>query len=218
MITTDAEGCVDYINPVAQDLTEWDMRSARGKPVTEIMTIINEHTRATVDNPVMRCLKEGRVITLAENSVLINKGGDEIPVQDSAAPIRDRIGNIIGSVMVFHDTSKESRLFRQLSYQASHDAVTGLINRREFENRLVGSLETLRSDPEQTHALLYIDLDQFKVVNDTFGHTAGDELLRQLSELVQANIRSTDLLARLGGDEFAISARALQRTTCNRSR
>ncbi len=204
VITTDADGCVDYINPVAQDLVAWDMRSARGKPVTDIMTIINEHTRATVDNPVMRCLKEGRVITLAENSILINKSGDEVPIQDSAAPIRDRIGNIIGSVMVFHDTSKESRLFRQLSYQASHDAVTGLINRHEFENRLVGSLETLRSDPEQMHALLYIDLDQFKVVNDTFGHTAGDELLRQLSEIVQTNIRSTDLLARLGGDEFAI--------------
>jgi diguanylate cyclase (GGDEF)-like protein/PAS domain S-box-containing protein len=204
VITTDAEGCVDYINPVAQDLTAWDMRGARGKPVTDIMTIINEHTRATVDNPVVRCLQEGRVITLAENSVLINKSGDEVPIQDSAAPIRDRIGNIIGSVMVFHDTSKESRLFRQLSYQASHDAVTGLINRREFENRLVGSLDIVRNDPEQMHALLYIDLDQFKVVNDTFGHTAGDELLRQLSEIVQSNIRSTDLLARLGGDEFAI--------------
>jgi diguanylate cyclase (GGDEF)-like protein/PAS domain S-box-containing protein len=204
VITTDAEGCVDYINPVAQDLTGWDMRGARRKPVTDIMTIINEHTRATVDNPVMRCLKDGRVTTLAENSILINKAGDEVPIQDSAAPIRDRIGNIIGSVMVFHDTSKESRLFRQLSYQASHDAVTGLINRREFENRLVGSLETLRNEPDRTHALLYIDLDQFKVVNDTFGHTAGDELLRQLSELVQTNIRSTDLLARLGGDEFAI--------------
>jgi diguanylate cyclase (GGDEF)-like protein/PAS domain S-box-containing protein len=204
VITTDAEGCVDYINPVAQDLTAWDMRGARGKPVTDIMTIVNEHTRATVDNPVMRCLQEGRVITLAENSILINKNGDEVPIQDSAAPIRDRIGNIIGSVMVFHDTSKESRLFRQLSYQASHDAVTGLINRREFENRLVGSLDAVRNDPEQMHALLYIDLDQFKVVNDTFGHTAGDELLRQLSEIVQTNIRSTDLLARLGGDEFAI--------------
>jgi diguanylate cyclase (GGDEF)-like protein len=172
--------------------------------VTEIMTIINEHTRATVDNPVMRCLKEGRVITLAENSILMNKAGDEVPIQDSAAPIRDRIGNIIGSVMVFHDTSKESRLFRQLSYQASHDAVTGLINRIEFENRLAGSFDNLRSEPDRTHALLYIDLDQFKVVNDTFGHTAGDELLRQLSDLVQTNIRSTDLLARLGGDEFAI--------------
>ena len=204
VITTDADGRVDYINPVAQDLTGWDMRTAKGKPVTEIMTIINEHTRATVENPVMRCLKDGRVITLAENSILITRNSDEIPIQDSAAPIRDRIGNIIGSVMVFHDTSKESRLFRQLSYQASHDSLTGLINRSEFENRLVGSFESLKNDPEQTHALLYLDLDQFKVVNDTFGHAAGDELLRQLSEIVQTNIRSTDIFARLGGDEFAI--------------
>jgi len=204
VITTDAEGNIDYINPVAQDLTGWDMRSASGKPVTEIMTIINEHTRATVDNPVMRCLKDGRVITLAENSVLITRKSDEIPVQDSAAPIRDRIGNIIGSVMVFHDTSKESRLFRQLSYQASHDAITGLINRREFENRIIESFDVLKNDPERTHALLYLDLDQFKVVNDTFGHTAGDELLRQLTQTVQAQIRSTDVFARLGGDEFGI--------------
>jgi diguanylate cyclase (GGDEF)-like protein len=168
------------------------------------MTIINEHTRATVDNPVMRCLKEGRVITLEENSILITKNSDEVPIQDSAAPIRDRIGNIIGSVMVFHDVSKESRLFRQLSYQASHDSLTGLINRREFENRLVNALDAIRGDEEATHALLYLDLDQFKVVNDTFGHTAGDALLRQLSEIVHGRVRSTDLLARLGGDEFGI--------------
>jgi diguanylate cyclase (GGDEF)-like protein/PAS domain S-box-containing protein len=204
VITTDADGNIDYINPVAQDLTGWDMRSARNRPVTEIMTIINEHTRATVDNPVVRCLKEGRVITLEENSILISKGSEEVPIQDSAAPIRDRIGNIIGSVMVFHDVSKESRLFRQLSYQASHDALTDLINRREFENRLVTAIDSIRGKPDVTHALLYLDLDQFKVVNDTFGHSAGDALLRRLSELVHANIRSTDLLARLGGDEFAI--------------
>jgi diguanylate cyclase (GGDEF)-like protein/PAS domain S-box-containing protein len=204
VVTTDAEGYIDYINPVAQDLTGWDMRGASGKPITEIMTIINEHTRATVENPVMRCLKDGRVITLAENSILITRQSDEIPIQDSAAPIRDRIGNIIGSVMVFHDTSKESRLFRQLSYQASHDSLTGLINRREFENCLVSGIEDLRSDPDKTHALLYLDLDQFKVVNDTFGHTAGDELLRQLSEIVQKQIRTTDIFSRLGGDEFGI--------------
>ncbi len=204
VITTDADGVVDYINPVAQDLTGWDMRSARNAAVTDIMMIVNEHTRATVENPVIRCLKEGRVISLAENSVLITKNGDEVPIQDSAAPIRDRIGNIIGSVMIFHDVSKDSRLFRQLSYQASHDTLTGLINRREFENCLIGALEKTRDDNEQTHALLYLDLDQFKVVNDTFGHIAGDALLRQLSELIQANIRSTDMLARLGGDEFGI--------------
>ncbi len=204
VITTDADGNVDYINPVAQDLTGWDMRSARDTAVTDIMMIVNEHTRATVENPVIRCLKEGRVVTLAENAVLITKDGDEVPIQDSAAPIRDRIGNIIGCVMVFHDVSKETRLFRQLSYQASHDTLTGLINRREFENCLIGAMEQTRDNPEETHALLYVDLDQFKVVNDTFGHTAGDALLRQLTEQIQANIRSTDLLARLGGDEFGI--------------
>ena len=204
VITTDADGRVDYINPVAQDLTGWDIRSARGKPVTEIMMIINEHTRATVENPVVRCLSDGRTVTLTENSILIAKNGDEIPVQDSAAPIRDRIGNIIGSVMVFHDVSKETRLFRQLSYQASHDALTDLINRREFENRLIESMREIRGNPDSTHALLYLDLDQFKVVNDTFGHTAGDALLRQLTELVHTKIRSSDILARLGGDEFGI--------------
>ncbi|MGB5334040.1 MAG: EAL domain-containing protein [Woeseiaceae bacterium] len=204
VITTDAEGNVDYINPVAQDLIGWDMRSAKGSHVTDIMMIVNEHTRASVENPVVRCLKEGRVVTLAENSVLITRKSEEVPIQDSAAPIRDRIGNIIGSVMVFHDVSKESRLFRQLSYQASHDTLTGLVNRREFENHLIGALDRLRDNDEEAHALLYVDLDQFKVVNDTFGHTAGDALLRQLTELVQNNIRSSDVLARLGGDEFGI--------------
>ncbi len=204
VITADADGNVDYINPVAQDLTGWDMRSARGRPVTDIMMIVNSHTRAAVENPVVCCLKEGRVITLAENSVLITQDGDEVPIQDSAAPIRDRIGNIVGAVMVFHDGSKETRLFRQLSYQASHDTLTGLINRREFENNLIGALERIRDNAENTHALLYLDLDQFKVVNDTFGHSAGDALLRLLTEQIQAKIRSSDVLARLGGDEFGI--------------
>lgn len=204
VITTDAEGHVDYINPVAQDLTGWDTRSAHGQPIGSLMTLINEHTRATVDNPVTRCLREGRVTTLAENSMLITREGSEIPIQDSAAPIRDRIGNIIGAVMVFHDVSKESRLFRKLSYQASHDTLTGLINRREFENSLVSALDDVHRNPDQCNALLYLDLDQFKVVNDTFGHTAGDELLRQIANVVQANIRSTDIVARLGGDEFGI--------------
>jgi diguanylate cyclase (GGDEF)-like protein/PAS domain S-box-containing protein len=213
VITTDASGCVDYINPVAQDLIGWDMRSARGMPVSDIITIINEHTRSTVENPVTRCLEEGRVITLAQDSVMITKQGDEVPIQDSAAPIRDRIGNVIGSVMVFHDVSKETRLFRQLSYQASHDALTDLINRREFENCVGVALGSIRNNPESTYALLYVDLDQFKVVNDTFGHIAGDALLRQLAEIIYGKIRSTDVLARLGGDEFGI---LLER--CNEAR
>jgi len=216
VITTDAEGNIDYLNPVAEDLTGWDKRSVRGKPIDEIMTLINEHTRATLENPLRRCLNEGRVITLREDSLLISKDGQEVPIQDSAAPIRDRIGNVIGAVMVFHDISRETRLFRQLSYQAAHDATTGLINRREFENQLTGALQSAHDNVELSHALLYLDLDQFKVVNDTFGHTAGDELLRKITGIVQANVRSTDIVARLGGDEFGIllercdQARAMQ--------
>jgi Amt family ammonium transporter len=114
------------------------------------------------------------------------------------------MGNVIGTVMVFHDVNDESRLFRQLSYHASHDALTGLINRREFENRLENALNACHADQGLTHALLYMDLDQFQVINDTFGHSAGDELLRQVTELVKDNIRSTDVLARLSGDEFGI--------------
>jgi len=204
VITTDATGNIDYINPVAQELTGWDIRNARSKPIAEIMTILNEHTRAALDHPVTRCLNEGRVITLAQNSLLISQDGVEIPIHYSAAPIRDRIGNTIGAVMVIHDTGKESRLFRQLSYQASHDALTGLINRCEFENRLVSALDSSHKDRDDTHALLHLDLDQFKVVNDTFGHTAGDELLRQVTDIIQANTRASDTLARLGGDEFGI--------------
>ncbi len=204
VITTDAKGNVDYINPVAQDLTGWDLRGARGRPISDVMEIVNEHTRIGLENPVVRCLKEGRVITLAENSILITRNGEEVPIQDSTAPIRDRIGNIIGSVIVFHDVGKESRLFRRLSFEASHDKLTGLLNRTEFENRLISAFETTRTRTDVTHALLYVDIDQFKVVNDTIGHTAGDALLQQLSEQIQMNVRSTDLLARLGGDEFGI--------------
>ncbi len=204
VITTDADGNVDYLNPVAQDLTGWEVRAARGKPIGEILSIVHTHTREAVDNPVERCLREGRVIALTEDSVLINRLSNEIPIQDSAAPIRDRVGNIIGAVMVFHDVSKESRLSRQLSYQAAHDSLTGLINRREFENRLTAALAEASLDTGISHGLLYLDLDQFKVVNDTFGHTAGDELLRQLAERIQGCIRSSDVVARLGGDEYGI--------------
>ena len=124
--------------------------------------------------------------------------------------------------MIFHDVSKESRLFRQLSYQASHDTLTGLINRREFENRLAMTLDTVRNNAEETHALLYIDLDQFKIVNDTCGHIAGDQLLKEIAALMPHSIRSIDCLARLGGDEFGIllerctEERALEVATATR--
>jgi len=125
-------------------------------------------------------------------------------MQDSAAPIRDRGGRLIGVVMVFHDVSQERRLQRALSYQATHDALTGLSNRREFEQRLTETLHASRSDPDARHVVLYLDLDQFKVVNDTCGHQAGDRLLKQITSVLQTRIRTSDTLARLGGDEFGV--------------
>jgi diguanylate cyclase (GGDEF)-like protein/PAS domain S-box-containing protein len=204
VITTDALGKVDYLNPVAQDITGWETHAVRGKHISEVFKMVNESSRVPVENPVIVCLREGRVIEAEEHAVLINRRGQEIAIEDSAAPIRDRTGRVIGSVMVFHDVSKERRLRRALAYQAYHDALTGLINRREFENRLNTALASAHKDVEMKHVLMYLDLDQFKVINDTCGHQAGDRLLKQITGLLQTRLRGTDIIARLGGDEFGV--------------
>ncbi len=204
VITTDAEGRIDYMNPVAESLTGWENREAQGKLIGEVLTVVNDVTREPYESPLARCLREGQMLGLAEHTAMLTRRGQEIAIQDSAAPIRDRAGNLIGAVMVFHDVSKERRLHRALHYQASHDALTGLINRREFENRLTAAVEDARQDSEARHALLYLDLDQFKLVNDTCGHPAGDQLLKQITGVLQSRVRVGDTLARLGGDEFGI--------------
>jgi diguanylate cyclase (GGDEF)-like protein/PAS domain S-box-containing protein len=204
VITTDSEGRIDYMNPVAESLTGWENREAQTQLIGDVLTVVDEATRVASESPVMRCLREGRMLGLSEHTVLVNRRGQELAIQDSAAPIRDRAGNLIGAVMVFHDVSKERRLHRALHYQACHDALTGLINRREFENRLTAAVESARQDPGSRHALLYLDLDQFKLVNDTCGHPAGDQLLKQITGVLQSRVRSGDTLARLGGDEFGI--------------
>jgi diguanylate cyclase (GGDEF)-like protein/PAS domain S-box-containing protein len=204
VITTDAEGRIDYMNPVAESLTGWESREAQGRLIGDVLTVVDETTREGSENPVARCLREGQVLGLAEHTVMVNRRGQEIAIQDSAAPIRDRAGNLIGAVMVFHDVSKERRLHRALHYQASHDALTGLINRREFENRLTVAVEDARQNAQARHVLLYLDLDQFKLVNDTCGHPAGDLLLKQITGVIQSRVRDGDTLARLGGDEFGI--------------
>lgn len=202
VITTNESGLVQYLNPVAENLTGWTTDEAINRPLPEVFDIYNEKTNQPVENPVVRCLRENIIIGLANHTVLINKNGDKFAIEDSAAPIRDKQGNILGVILVFHDVSKARKMAYQLTWQASHDSLTGLINRLEFEIRLEKILEN--QDKNSTHALLYLDLDQFKVVNDTCGHVAGDELLKQLSSLFQKHIRDIDTLARLGGDEFGI--------------
>jgi diguanylate cyclase (GGDEF)-like protein/PAS domain S-box-containing protein len=204
VITTDAGGRIEYLNPIAEDLTGWTIAEVQGKALSEVFTLLSETTRSTIEDPVSRSLRDGCLITDADHTVMVNRRGQEIAIQDSAAPIRDRAGAIVGVVMVFRDVSKERRLRRALAYQASHDMLTGLINRREFENRLNEALSIARADESSTFVLLYLDLDQFKLVNDTCGHQAGDRLLKDITGILQTRVRAKDTIARLGGDEFGI--------------
>ena len=203
VISTDADGCVEYLNPVAEKLTGYSLEEAEGQFLGQIFHIINEETRERVADPVARCLEEGKIIGLANHTVLLSKSGKEFAIQDSAAPIIDQKGKILGVVLVFSDVTEARRLSRQISYQASHDALTGLINRLEFERRLERVLDTAQTE-KTNNALCYLDLDQFKLVNDTCGHVAGDELLRQVCRILQDNVRHRDTIARLGGDEFGL--------------
>jgi len=202
VITTDEKGLVQYLNPVAEELTGWSNADAQARPLQEVFDIYNEKTSKPIENPVKRCLRENTVIGLANHTVLINRHGKKYAIEDSAAPIKDKQGNILGVILVFHDVSKARKLAGELSWQASHDSLTGLANRLEFEVRLKATLN--KDDIDSHHALLYMDLDQFKVVNDTCGHVAGDELLKQLAGLFQKHVRDNDVLARLGGDEFGV--------------
>ena len=203
VITTDTMGHVEFLNPVAEQLTGWSTEEARGMNLSEVFRIVNEITRATVENPVEKALRRNGIVGLANHTVLIRRDGHEFSIEDSAAPIRNREGKVIGVVLVFHDVTQSRLMAREISYQATHDALTGLSNRREFELQLNSLISNAVSEHRQ-HALLYLDLDQFKIVNDTCGHSAGDELLRQLTVILQARIRDADMLARLGGDEFGV--------------
>ena len=204
VISTDANGCIDYMNPVAEHLTGWSADQAAGRPVSEIVKIVHEGTGKEQENPVFVSLREGKVTELGQHSMLVSRDRTQIAIQDSAAPIRDHRSEVVGAVMVFHDVGKERRLRHQLAYQATHDSLTGLINRREFEVRLDRALEMVRAERDLTHVLLYLDLDQFKIVNDTCGHSAGDQLLQQVTSLITRRVRSSDVVCRLGGDEFGI--------------
>lgn len=203
VITTDAQSQVTWLNPAAERMTGWLASEALGRPLAQVFHIVNEESRQPAENPVATCLAQGKIVGLANHTVLISRNGDEFGIEDSAAPIRNPIGEVLGVVLVFHDVTEQRRLSGELSYRASHDALTGLVNRAEFETRLRRTLDKAHEERSE-HALLYIDLDQFKLVNDACGHTVGDQLLQQVAKLLREAVRARDTLARLGGDEFAV--------------
>ncbi len=203
VITTDEKGVIDYLNPVAESLTGWRLEDSQGRAIEEIFRAFHEETCEPLENPLAVAIRRTRSIKSVRPMLLIRRDGNEIYVESTASPIRDGSGAVSGGVLVFHDVSEARELNRRLSYHASHDVLTGLVNRREFENRMERALKSAKAR-ETSYALCCLDLDQFKIVNDTCGHSAGDALLGQVGALLKSKVRWRDTLARLGGDEFGI--------------
>jgi diguanylate cyclase (GGDEF)-like protein/PAS domain S-box-containing protein len=202
IITTDRAGTITYMNPTAERLSGWRTTEALGQPLSTVLPVVSETTRQPIEDIPTRCLREDRTVDLIGDVLLVRRDGTEVPLGDSAAPLRDRNGATIGVVMVFHDVTERRRTIHTLTHEASHDSLTGLINRLEFERR-IGQVRA-ETEKGEEHALCYLDLDGFKLVNDTAGHEAGDALLQAISRLVDDRLRSRDTVARIGGDEFGV--------------
>jgi diguanylate cyclase (GGDEF)-like protein/PAS domain S-box-containing protein len=203
VIAVNLDGGIDYMNIVAEQGTGWGLEEAHGKRLNEVFRIVDEKTLKPVPDPVQLCLEEQKSIMLPGYLLLMHQFlNQRISIEVIASPIRNSGRQISGVVLVFHDVS-ELRSLAQMTYHANHDSLTGLINRREFEKRVNLALENTRSK-DIRYALCYMDLDNFKVVNDTCGHVAGDELLKQLTQALRNELREGDTLSRIGGDEFGI--------------
>lgn len=203
VISTNLPGMVTFINQVAEKMTGWMHDSAIGQPLETVFRIINGSTREPAVNPALRAIREKRTVALAANSILLRVDGQETAIEDSAAPIHDRDGVVTGAVIVFHDVTASRAITQQMAHLAQHDFLTGLPNRSLLTERLSRAIGQARRH-EKMVALLYIDLDSFKQVNDLQGHATGDQLLQAVAERLAVCVRDTDTVCRQGGDEFVI--------------
>lgn len=202
VITSDANQKIRYMNPVAERLTGWSMEEASEKQVTDVFVLDYDEHDPNFLQPVQDCLDNMVTVKNETDVSLIERNGSQYEISYSISPIQDRKNELLGSVIVFQHMDKERGMSEMIAYQATHDDLTDLINRREFERRFKKLIET--ANHKTSHVLCYIDLDQFKVVNDTCGHNAGDKLLKQIGHLLESEVREEDTLARLGGDEFGV--------------
>jgi PAS domain S-box-containing protein len=195
VITTDSLGKITYLNPIAESFIGWKNSEVAGAPLRHIFQIKNIHTQEPIGDPLADCLNQSGKSSHNQECRLIRRNKQECIIDYSIAPIQNN-KKTVGAVLTFRDVTEQSKLTQKLAYQAAHDSLTGLLNRDEFEERLRKILASTRKN--DTHALLYLDLDQFKIINDTCGHGAGDELLRQVTALLHSKLRARDTLARLG--------------------
>lgn len=202
VISTDQLGRINYINPVAEIYTGWELKDAKGMYLSSILNLVDETTHIKLPNPVEQCLEKNITVNSSDATRLIRRDGLEYAIEYSTTPVME--GKIAsGSVMIFRDVTEKRTMQKTLDWQAKHDSLTGLINRREFDSRL-NKIISSTSNSEREHALCFIDLDRFKIINDSCGHQAGDELLKKISARLKKIARDTDTIARLGGDEFAV--------------
>jgi diguanylate cyclase (GGDEF)-like protein/PAS domain S-box-containing protein len=202
IITTDKDGRITFMNPAAEQLTGSEATAAAGKLLEEIVSLVDETDRRLLSDPVHQALTSGAPVNLSRRALLLSRtNGSERSIELSASPIRNADRELVGAVALLHDVTETRGLARQMSYQATHDALTGLVNRREFERRLEEAIESGHRGDGQ-HVLCYLDLDRFKLVNDTSGHLAGDSMLREVAKLLRDAVRDSDTVGRLGGDEF----------------
>lgn len=203
VICTDSSGFVTFINPIAEQLTGWTAAAALGRPVEIVFRLVDEVTGQLLDCAVGQCLSRLARVSRDEGVLLVGREGARVDVKASASPVRTPSGETLGSVLVFQDVTRARTLQKELAQMASHDALTGLKNRSSFEVTLTEHCARAGAD-NRGHALCFVDLDRFKIINDTAGHAAGDVLLREIGRVIREHMRHDDLIARLGGDEFGI--------------
>jgi len=203
VITTDITGKIKYINPVAEYLTGWEVSEARKNSLTNVFQVVGEQTQKPIASLTRRIVEQNQVCQISTQNILIDRDGAAYNIEGLASPIKSRQGELIGIVIVFRDVTQARRMALKLSWQATHDSLTKLLNRRKFEEYVINAIEDSNKN-DSNHAICLLDLDRFKIINDTCGHAAGDELLRQITKLLKRRVRTSDIFARVGGDEFGL--------------
>lgn len=203
VVVTDKAGNVTYLNPVGEQLTGWKCEAAVGRPLAEVFVIFDGTTRATMENPAERAIRQDRTVELESNAVLKRFDGSECGIEDSAAPIHDRHGQVTGAVIIFRHVSQSQTVTRKMAHLARHDTLTGLPNRLVLRERLALGIEQAERDGCEL-ALVFVDVDEFKAINDSLGHLAGDNVLAGVARRLSDAVRASDTVCRIGGDEFVV--------------